>query len=115
MRTRRSWLMVAATMGVALLVTVVPALAAELFGTVKTVKPEEKTLIVVEKATGDEIEVTVTDSTVFVNAKGKQLKKFDLEAFKKREGKAQVTVVHEDGVASKITLTPPKKKGDPKE
>ncbi|MEW4566272.1 hypothetical protein AB1L88_00250 [Tautonia sp. JC769] len=110
MRTRRSWLMVAATAGVASLVAVVPALAAELFGTVKTVNPGEKTLIVVEKETGDEVTVTVTDETVFINAKGKQAKKFNLKAFKKREGKAKVAIEHEDGVASKVTVTPPKKK-----
>jgi helix-turn-helix protein len=77
---------------------------------VKTVNPDEKTLIVVEKKTGDEVTVTVTDETVFINAKGKQAKRFDLKAFKKREGKAKVAIEHEDGVASKITITPPKKK-----
>ncbi|WP_169973774.1 hypothetical protein [Tautonia rosea] len=112
MRNRRSWLMVAATTGMALLVAVVPALAAELFGTVKTVNPDEKTLIVVEKTTGNEVTVTVTNETVFINAKGKQAKKFDLKNFKKREGKAKVRIEHKDGVASKITVTPPKKKGN---
>ncbi|WP_152051951.1 hypothetical protein [Tautonia marina] len=115
MRTRRSWLMTAAMVGVALLVAVVPALAAELFGTVKTVNPDEKTLVVVEKKSGDEVTVTITEKTVFINPKGKQAKKFDLENFKKREGKARVRIEHEDGVASKITLTPKKKRGGPEE
>ena len=110
MRTRHSWLMVAATATVAVLVAVVPALAAELFGTVKTVNPDEKTILVIEKTSGDEVEVTITDETVLINAKGKQAKTFDLEKFKQREGKARVTVVHEDGVASKVTITPAKKK-----
>lgn len=112
MRNRQSWLRVAAMAGVALCVTVVPALAAELLGTVKTVNVDEKKLIVVEKGTDNEVEVTITEETVFINAKGKQAKKFNLDAFKKREGKAQVKVEHEDGVASKVTVTPAKKKGD---
>ncbi|CAN5869579.1 hypothetical protein BH23PLA1_BH23PLA1_11820 [soil metagenome] len=110
MRTRRSRLLALTVAFVALGVVVLPALAAELLGTVKTVHPDENKIVVTEKGTDKDVEVTITNETVVINAKGEVRKKFDLAKFKeKAEGKARVKVEHEDGVASKIYLGASKK------
>ncbi len=99
--------------GVAVLaVLVVPVLADELIGTVKSVDVDAKKLVVLEKETDKEITVTVTDTTEYESAKGKT-SKVDLEKMKgnveKAKGKYAVTITHEGGVASKIKATPKKK------
>lgn len=115
MAFRRFRLLGLITASVALLVVVVPAIADELFGTVKTVLPDENKIIVTAKGSGEDVEVTITDKTEWITAKGEVRKKFDLAKFKeKAEGKARVKVEHDAGKASKITLGVGKKKGQPK-
>jgi len=100
MMTRRS-LMLGLTAGLmALTVAVLPALAAELLGTVKSVNADASKFVV---TTGDdkEVEVTVNETTTYENAKGKVSKKFTL---KRLNVGGQVEVTHENGVASKVVL-----------
>ena len=66
-RTRRSLLASALAAGFFLAVTVGPALAAELMGTVKSVDEDAKKITVTEKGTDKEVEVTVNDDTEYVN------------------------------------------------
>jgi len=95
--------------GTAALLIAGSALAAELFGTVKSVDPDAKKIVVTAKESGEDVTVTITDETEWVTPKGTTARKFDLAKFKERaEGKARVKVKHEDGVASKITLVPRK-------
>ncbi len=112
MQTRRSRILALTVAFVALGVIVLPALAAELMGTVKTVNPDENKIVVTEKGSDKDVEVTITNDTVFYNAKGEVRKKMDLAKYKeKAEGKARIKVEHEDGVASKVYLGVPKKGG----
>lgn len=101
---------------VALAVAVVPALAEELSGTIKSVDVDAKKIVVTATEGGRDVEITVNNQTVAENAKGKVLKKFNLKRLK-TAGKVDVT--HENGVASKIVLKKgalkkgtPKKKGE---
>lgn len=99
---------------VALIVLAVPVLAAELIGSVKSVDADAKKIVVTEKGTDTDVTVTIDDKTTFETAKGKALKKFDLEKLKKG---SRLKVIHEDGVASKIILERRgfgKKKAEPK-
>lgn len=104
-KTRRSLLtsVLAATLTLAL--TVGTALAAELMGTIKSVDIEGKKILVTEKDTDKDVEVTVTDDTEWVTKK--KSGKIDLAKVKKG---TMVLVTHEDAKASKIEV----KKGAPK-
>jgi hypothetical protein len=101
MRSRRSFLLGLSAAAVALCVLVVPVLAAELLGTVKSVDVDKSTFVV----TGDDgkdTTVTVNGSTVYENAKtGKESKKFTLNRLNPG---GSVTVTHEGGTASKVRL-----------
>jgi hypothetical protein len=77
------------------------ALADELMGRVKEVDVTAKKITVTPKGGGDAVVVTITDSTEFVNAKGKTLRKFDLAKLKTGAG---LTITHEKAVASKVEL-----------
>jgi len=99
MLTRRSLILGLTSGMIALSVMVLPALAAELLGTVKSVDADASKFVVT--ADGKDVEVTVNDTTTYENAKGKVNKKFSL---KRLNTGGQVEVTHENGVASKVVL-----------
>jgi hypothetical protein len=99
MRTRRSFVLGLATAAVALCVLVVPVLAAELLGTVKSVDASANKFVVT--ADGKDHTVTVNSSTSYESAKGKEVKKFSLERLNTG---GEVAVTHEGGTASKVVL-----------
>ena len=92
---------------VALAVLVLPALAEELLGTVKSVDADAKKLVVSEKGTLVSVEVTVTDRTAIETRRGESV------PLEKLKTSSRVRVTHEDGVASKIVVQgPAAKKGE---
>ena len=99
MRTRRSFVLGLATVAVAVCVLVVPVLAAELLGTVKSVDADANKFVVT--ADGKDVTVTVNASTSYESAKGKEVKKFSLERLNPG---GEVAVTHEGGTASKVIL-----------
>ncbi len=103
MKTRRTWIRSLTAGLVAVAVLVVPAIAAELMGTVKSVDADGMKMVVMEKKTDKEVEVTIKATTVIENAKGKR---FMLEKVK---ADSKVEITHEGGVASKVVV-----KGMPK-
>ena len=117
MQTYRSWVRVLAGGLVALAVLVLPALAEELFGTVKSVHVDAKKVVVTEKGSLVSIDVTVTDQTVIETPKGERL------PLEKLKVGSRVHVTHdEDDVASKIVVrgqakkkAAPKKADEPKQ
>lgn len=107
MQTRRSWVRVLAGGLVALAVLVLPVLAEELLGTVKSVDVAAKKVVVTEKGTLVSIEVTVTDQTVIETPKGERVPLEKLQAGRR------VQITHdEDDVASKIVVRGQAKKKD---
>jgi len=111
MPNRRSFLLGLATLSVASLVLIVPALAAELTGTIKSVDVEAKKIVVTPKDGDKDVDVTVNTETTVENAKGKVVKKFSLDRLK---AGGTIDVTHENGVASKVVLKKGavKKKGE---
>ena len=107
MKTRRSWLPSLTAGLVALAVLVVPAIAAELMGTVKSVDADGMKMMVIEKGTEKEVEVTIKSSTKIENPKGKMM---ELAKIKKDQ---RVEVTHEGGVASKVVVKGAPKKDNP--
>lgn len=107
MISRRKFFLSVTTAVVALAVAVAPAIAAELFGTIKEVDAEAKKVVVTPKGKNQEdVEVTIKDDTEIVTPKGK---KVALEKLKKG---ARVEITHENAVASKVVVKGvPKKKG----
>ncbi len=101
MLSRRTFVMGLAAAAVALGVLVVPALAAELLGTVKSVDADNNKFVVTGED-GKDVTVTVNSSTVYENAKGKENRKFQLSRLD--PGKGSVKVTHEGGTASKVVL-----------
>ena len=108
MQTRRSWVRVLAGGLVALAVLVLPALAEELLGTVKSVDADAKKVVVTEKGTLASVEVTVTGQTVIETPKGEPV------PLEKLKTGSRVHVTHEDDVASKIVVRGAGKKGEGK-
>jgi len=98
-KTRRSLLASVLAAAFTLTVTVGTALAAELMGTIKTIDVNAKKIVVTEKDTDKDVEVTVTDETEWVTKK--KTSKIDLTKVKKGQ---MVLVTHEDAKASKIEL-----------
>lgn len=99
-------------------VLIVPALADELIGRITAVDVDAKKLVVKEKGTDQDVDVTVNEDTVVHRANGKTGKP-DLEKMKKAVEKSKkglpVEITHEKGVASKIVHKGnAKKKGEPK-
>ncbi len=105
---------------VALAVVALPVLADELFGTVKSVDPEGKKIVVTEKDTDKDIDVMSRPDTDYTTPakKGGESKtqKLDLEKMKTNFEKAKekgrpinVKVTHEKGVASKVEVQVKKK------
>ena len=109
MQTRRSWVRVLAGGLVALGVLVLPALAEELFGTVKAVDAGAQKVVVTEKGTLVGVDVKVTDQTVIETAKGERVPLEKLKA-----GSRVHVTRDEDDVASKIVVRGLAKKGEPK-
>ena len=103
--TRRSLLASILAAAFTLTITVGTALAAELMGTIKSVDIDAKKIVVTEKDTDKDVDVTVTDDTEWVTKK--KSGKIDLTKVKKG---MVVEVTHENATASKIVL----KKGAPK-
>jgi hypothetical protein len=97
---RRSLVLRLACSAVALCVLVVPVLAAELLGTVKSIDPSNNKFVVTS-VDGKDITVTVTSATEYENAKGKVSKKFQLNRLNPG---GSVKVIHEDGTASRVIL-----------
>jgi hypothetical protein len=89
-----------ASAAVALCVLVVPVLAAELLGTVKSVDADNNKFVVTGED-GKDVTVTVNSSTTYENAKGKENKKFSLTRLNPG---GSVKVIHEGGTASKVVL-----------
>jgi hypothetical protein len=102
MQARRSWLLALSSGCVALAVLVVPALAAEVRGRVRAVNPDARKVVVTEQGTAQDVELRITDATVF-ELPGGGTPKRPLDLSRLRKG-ALVVVTHEGGVASKIAL-----------
>ena len=100
MMSRRSFALGLASGLVALCVLVVPVLAAELLGTIKSVDADHSKFVVTASDAKD-VTVTVDSSTSYESAKGKTVKKFSLERLNPG---GEVAVTHENGVASKVIL-----------
>ena len=99
-KTRRSLLTSVLAAALTLSITVGTALAAELMGTVKSVDIEGKKILITEKDTDKDVEVTVTEDTEYETPK-KKMKNYDLAKIKKG---TMVEVTHEDAKASKIVF-----------
>src|SRR3954452_13657638 len=95
MMSRRSLVLGLASLAVALGVIVVPVLAAELLGTIKSVDADNNKFVVTS-SDGKDVTVTVNSSTSYENAKGKEVKKFTLTRLNPG---GNVTVTHEGGTA----------------
>jgi hypothetical protein len=111
--TRRKWFMALTTSAVALGLVVLPALADELIGRIVKVDVAGKKVVVLEKGTDKEINVTVTDTTEWITPKGSRivdLEKIQQIAEKSKKGIA-VEITHDKGVASKIKTAAKKKDG----
>jgi hypothetical protein len=102
MQTRRSWPLALASGCVAVGILIVPALAAEVMGRVRAVNPDTRKVVVTEKGTAKDVEVRVTDATVF-ELPGGETPKRQPDLSRLRKG-ALVVVTHEGGVASKIAI-----------
>ena len=99
-QTRRSLLTSVVAAALTLSITVGTAIAAELMGTIKSVDIEGKKILITEKGTDKDVEVTVTDDTEYETPK-KKMKNYDLAKIKKG---TMVEVTHEDTKASKIVF-----------
>ena len=98
MQSRRKFVLGLVSAAVALCVIVVPVLAAELMGTIKSVDADNNKFVV----TGDDgkdVTVTVNGSTVQESDKGKAAKKVNLSRFNIG---GPIKVIHENGTASKL-------------
>lgn len=98
MLTRRSLILASTSLAFALGLLVLPALAAELIGTIKSVNADANKFVVTADA--KDVEVTVNDNTTWENAKGKTVK----NALKRLNPGGQVEVTHEAGTASRVIL-----------
>lgn len=109
-QTRRSMMTAVVAAFASLALTVGVAFAAELLGTVKSVDADAKKVVVTEKDTDKDVDVTIKDDTEWVNPKGKTVNNYDLAKLKKG---TEVKVTHEGGKASKVNIEKyPKKKKD---
>jgi hypothetical protein len=109
MQVRRKFVLGLVSAAVALCVLVVPVLAAELIGTIKSVDADKNTFVVT--ADGQDVTVTVNGSTVQESDKGKAAKKVNIGRFAIG---GPIKVIHENGVASKLITSKGtvKKKGE---
>ena len=100
MESRRKFVLGQVSTAVALCVLVVPVLAAELLGTVKSVDAKNSKFVVTGKD-GKDVTVTVNGSTVYENPNGKPSKKLQLSRLNPG---GSIKVIHDDGIASKVFL-----------
>ena len=109
-QTRRTLFTSVIAVIVTMSLTLGGALAAELLGTVKSVDADAKKIVVTEKDTDKDVEVTITGDTEYYATKKGETKKMDnFDLAKLKKGTA-LEITHEKAVASKITI----KKGAPK-
>jgi len=101
MLTRRSVILKSSMALLAVFALVLPVLADELIGTIKSVNADSNKFVVTSSADNKDVEVKVNDSTVYENAKGKAVKKFALDRLNTG---GQVEVTHDNGTASKVIL-----------
>lgn len=101
MISRRKLLLALTTGFVTLALTVGPAIAAELLGTIKSVDVEAKKITVTPKDGGDDVVVTTNAETEWVSPKGKTIKDYDLAKAKKG---MMLEITHEKAVASKVVI-----------
>ncbi len=106
-QTRRSMMTAVFAAFASLALTLGTALAAELLGTVKSVDVDAKKIVVTEKDTDKDIDVTIKDDTEWVSPKGKMIKDFDLAKLKKG---TSLKITHEKGTASKVVIEKKAKK-----
>jgi len=99
-QTRRSMMTAVIAAFASLALTLGTALAAELLGTIKSVDADAKKIVVTEKGTDKDVDVTVKDDTEYVNPKGKTVK----DGIAKLKKGMEVKVEHEKGTASKVTI-----------
>jgi hypothetical protein len=100
-QTRRSMMTAVFAAFASLALTLGTALAAELLGTVKSVDADAKKIVVTEKDTDKDVDVTIKDDTEWENAKGKKLENYDLAKVKKG---FRLKITHEGGTASKVVI-----------
>jgi hypothetical protein len=100
MRSRRSFVVGLVSSAMALCVLVVPVLAAELLGTIKSVDADNNQFVVTSQA-GKDVKVTVNASTVYENPNGKVSKKLPL--IRLNQG-GPIKVIHENGTALRLIL-----------
>ena len=108
----RTWMRLAMTSVMTLLVCAAPILADQLIGTVQEVDAAANKIVVKPKGKDkDNVTVTVSNETVYENAKGKVMKKSPLEKLKKG---VVLEIEHKDAKASKIVVkvNPNAKKGE---
>jgi hypothetical protein len=100
MLARRKFLVVALTLCTSLALTVGGVLAAELLATIKSVDADAKKITVTPKEGGDDVVVTIKESTEWYGKKGK-IEGYTLEKAKKG---MELEITHEGGVASKVVI-----------
>ncbi len=108
----RNWMRLAMTGVMTLLVCAAPILADQLIGVVQEVDVAANKIVVKPKGKAkDNVTVTVSNDTVYENAKGKVMKKSPLEKLKKG---VVLEIEHKDAKASKIVVkgNPNAKKGE---
>ena len=100
-QTRRSMIASALVVFVTMSLTLGTVFAAELLGTLKSVDADAKKIVVTEKGTDKDVEVTIKDDTEWVSPKGKTIAKYDLAKAKKG---MELEITHEGAVASKVVI-----------
>jgi hypothetical protein len=101
MQTRRSVILRLSVALLAVFALVLPVLAEELIGTIKSVNADANKFVVTSNADNKDVEVKVNDATVYESAKGKAMKKFSLDRLNTG---GTVEVTHDNGLASKVVL-----------
>jgi len=117
LKTRRRFVLTSVCTLVAASILVVPVIADELVGRITKVDVEGKKVVVTEKGSDKEVNVRITDETIFETPKGES--KIDLEKLQKGVEKSKrgfpVIVTHKDGVAERVKLVAKKKDAPKKE
>jgi hypothetical protein len=103
MQTRRSVILKLSMAFLAVFALVLPVLAEELIGTIKSVDADANKFVVTSSANNKDFEVKVDGATVYERekARGKALKKFSLDRLNTG---GTVEVTHDGGLASKVVL-----------
>ena len=109
-QSRRTLLTSVIAVVVTMSLTLGTAIAAELMGMVKSVDVDAKKIIVTEKDTDKDVEVTVNGDTEYYATKKGETKKMDNFDLAKLKKGTTLEIVHEKAVASKITIKKAAKK-----